>query len=147
MLSKRSALHLSLELPDRDCLLLIQLFLHLFVLEMLIMVDWDLPGFEYLLITLVIVHFLEYMKLREQPFQTLIYRDADGWVLTDHKGVDSVFALNSMHWNAFRWIMLNFRNQVDQKSQATIVFCPGNLSAKNYRQIKKVYLLSRNHST
>ncbi len=147
MLSKRSALHLSLELPDRDCLLHIQLFLHLFVLEMLIMVDWDLPGFEYLLITLVIVHFLEYMKLREQPFQTLIYRDADGWVLIDHKGVDSVFTLNSMHWNAFRWIMLNFRHQVDHKSQVTLVFCPGNLSAKNYRQIKKVYLLSRNHST
>ncbi|MDX1335322.1 MAG: hypothetical protein R3312_06020 [Gammaproteobacteria bacterium] len=146
MLSKRSALHLSLELPDRDCLLHIQLLLHLFVLEMLIMVDWELPGFEYLLITLLIVHFLEYLKLRGQRFQSLSYRDADGWVLTDHNGVDSALVLNSMHWNAFRWIMLNFKNQVDQKSLVTIVFCPGNLSVENYRQIKKVYLLSRNNS-
>lgn len=147
MLSKRSAPHLSLELPDRDCLLYIQLFLHLFVLEMLIMVDWTLPGFEYLLIACVIVHFLEYMKLREHPFQLLSYRDENKWVLTDHEGVDSVFTLNSMHWNAFRWIMLNFEQQDDQKSRRTIVFCPGNLSVQNYRQIKKVYLLSRSNST
>ena len=146
MLSKRSAPHLSLELPDTDCLLNIQLFLYLFVLEVLVMVDWSLPGFEYLLIAFVIVHFLEYIRLRESSFQALSYRD-DVWVLTDHKGVDSVVSLNSMYWNAFRWIMLNFENPGDHKSHVTIVFCPGNLSAENYRQIKKVYLLSRNHST
>ena len=111
MLSKRSALHLSLELPDRDCLFHIQLFLHLLVLEMLIMVDWDLPGFEYLLISLVIVHYLEYVKLREQRFQTLSYSDAEGWVLTDHEGVDSELTQNSMNWNTFRWIMLSFEKQ------------------------------------
>jgi hypothetical protein len=91
----------------------------------------------------VILHFYEYQSCWLQPDRALIHRPSEGWVLIQYDGAECPVEIESMHWNQFRWIILNLKGTKDKTSSFRMVFCPGSLSAMDFRSLKRIYLSNK----